>query len=57
MNETEITQVLGLNDVPGIILGKYNGNIVKMPFESYFNKNIFAAGSSRKYENHRICTY
>lgn len=39
-------QVLGFNEVPGIILGKYNGNIVKLPFESYFNKNICVFGSS-----------
>ncbi len=57
MNESEMTQVLGLNSVPGIILGKYNGNIVKLPFESYFNKNMCVFGSSRKYENNRICTY
>ena len=47
MNETELKEVLGINDIPGIILGKYNGNIVKLPFESYFNKNICVFGSSR----------
>lgn len=46
MNEKEMQQVLGFNEVPGIILGKYNGNIVKLPFESYFNKNICVFGSS-----------
>lgn len=40
MQENEIKQILGINDVPGIILGKYNSNIVKLPFNSYFNKNI-----------------
>lgn len=40
MNEKNISEVLGLNDVPGIILGKYNNNIVKLPFDSHFNKNI-----------------
>lgn len=40
MNEKKISEVLGLNDVPGIILGKYNNNIVKLPFDSHFNKNI-----------------
>lgn len=42
----EITQVLGINNVPGIILGKYNNDIVKLPFSSYFNKNICVFGSS-----------
>lgn len=50
----EITKVLGINDVPGIILGKYKNDIVKLPFKSYFNKNICVFGSSRKYENNRI---
>ena len=54
MPEKEIEQVLGINDIPGIILGKYNENIVKLPLESYFNKNICVFGSSRKYENNRI---
>ncbi len=47
MQENEIKQVLGINDVPGIILGKYNSDIVKLPFNSYFNKNICVFGSSR----------
>ena len=47
MSENEIPQVLGLNSIPGIILGKYNKKIVKLPFESYFNKNICVFGSSR----------
>lgn len=47
MQEKEISQILGVNNIPGIILGKYNGNIVKLPFESYFNKNICVFGSSR----------
>ena len=46
MQEKEVSNVLGANDVPGIILGKYNNNIVKLPFESYFNKNICVFGSS-----------
>lgn len=40
MNENEIGEVLGFNNVPGIILGKYKGKIVKLPFDSHFNKNI-----------------
>ena len=47
MQEKDIKNILGINDTPGIILGKYNGNIVKLPFESYFNKNICVFGSSR----------
>lgn len=47
MQEKEISKILGTNDIPGIILGKYNGTIVKLPFESYFNKNICVFGSSR----------
>lgn len=46
MDEKEIEEVLSLEDIPGIILGKYNGNIVKLPFDSYFNKNITVFGSS-----------
>lgn len=46
MNETELKEVLGINDIPGIILGKLNGNIIKLPFDSYFNKNIAVFGSS-----------
>ena len=46
MPENEISKILGINDSPGIILGKYNNNIVKLPFESYFNKNICVFGSS-----------
>ncbi len=51
MSESEMRQVLSFNDIPGIILGKYKGNIVKLPFDSYFNKNICVFGSSRQYEN------
>lgn len=47
MSQTEMTEVLGLDEVPGIILGKYNNRLVKLPFESYFNKNICVFGSSR----------
>lgn len=46
MSENEIPTVLGLNDTPGIILGKYNSNLVKLPFNSFFNKNISVFGSS-----------
>ena len=46
MHEKDINEVLGINNTPGIILGKYNGDIIKLPFESYFNKNICVFGSS-----------
>ena len=39
-------QVLGIDENPGIILGKYNNKLVKLPFDSYFNKNICVFGSS-----------
>lgn len=54
MPESEINQVFGLNETPGIILGKYNGNIVKLPFDSYFNKNIMVFGSSGSMKTIRI---
>lgn len=54
MPESEINQVLGFNETPGIILGKYNGNIVKLPFDSYFNKNIMIFGSSGSMKTIRI---
>jgi len=45
MNDKEAEQVLGLNNEPGIILGKKNGKPVVLPFKSYFNKNILVLGS------------
>ena len=54
MPESEIPNILGINETPGIILGKHNNNLIKLPFESYFNKNICVFGSSRKYENNRF---
>ena len=45
MNEKEMTEILSF-DKPGIILGKYNNRFVKLPFDSYFNKNICVFGSS-----------
>ena len=45
MNGKEMKQVLSF-DKPGIILGKYNNRFVRLPFESYFNKNICVFGSS-----------
>ena len=54
MPEDEMKQILSINDVPGIILGKYFGNIVKLPFYSYFNKNIMVFGSSGSMKTIRI---
>ena len=46
LNENEINSILGKNDTPGLILGKKNNEIIKLPFNSYFNKNICVFGSS-----------
>ena len=54
MPEDEMKQILSINDVPGIILGKYFGNIVILPFDSYFNKNIMVFGSSGSMKTIRI---
>ena len=46
MSDEELEEVLGKGDIPGLILGKRNGEIIKLPFDSYFNKNIAVFGSS-----------
>lgn len=46
LNDKEIKAILGKGNVPGIILGKRNGEIIKLPFDSFFNKNIAVFGSS-----------
>lgn len=46
LSKKEISEVLSINNKPGIILGKYNNDIVRLPFDSYFNKNICIFGSS-----------
>lgn len=46
MNNDEIKKVLTTEDIPGIILGKKDNKIVKLPFNSYFNKNIAVFGAS-----------
>ena len=53
MNEKEMTEVLSF-DKPGIILGKYNNKFVKLPFDSYFNKNMSVFGSSGSMKTIRI---
>lgn len=45
MTDKEAEKVLGLNNEPGILLGKKNGKPVVLPFKSYFNKNILVIGS------------
>lgn len=40
MSDKEINSTLGNDNSSGIILGKYKENILKLSFESYFNKNI-----------------
>ena len=57
MNENEMADVLSTDNKPGIILGKYNNNIVKLPFESHFNKNICVFGSSGSMKTIRFCAY
>lgn len=47
LDKTNISNILGVDNIPGIILGKYDNSVVKLPFESYFNKNICVFGSSR----------
>lgn len=46
MSFEEMKNILGINNIPGIILGKHNDNIIKLPLDSYFNKNMCVFGSS-----------
>ena len=46
MTENEMKNTLGFDNTPGIILGKYNNKIVKLPFTSNLNKNVCVFGSS-----------
>lgn len=55
MNQEEASNVLGLNNEEGLLLGKKDNKKVVLPFKSFFNKNILVIGSSRKYENCWIC--
>jgi len=55
MQEKEMTEVLSF-DKPGIILGKYNNKFVRLPFDSYFNKNICVFGSSGSMKTIRFST-
>ncbi|MBO6233719.1 MAG: hypothetical protein J6I85_02745 [Clostridia bacterium] len=57
LNENELNSILGKNNVPGIILGKQNTDIIKLPFDSKFNKNITVFGSSGSMKTIRIFNY
>ena len=47
LSEKEIKDIFGINNSKnGIVLGKHNNNIIKLPFDSYLNKNIAVFGSS-----------
>lgn len=54
LNDDEINNILGKDNTPGLILGKRNNEIIKLPFESYFNKNIAVFGSSGSMKTIRI---
>ncbi len=57
MEENELRNVLGIDNVPGIILGKNKGHLVKLPFDSHFNKNICIFGSSGSMKTIRLFNY
>ena len=57
LNDNEIDGILGRNNVPGIILGKRNNDIIKLPFDSFFNKNISVFGSSGSMKTIRFSYY
>lgn len=54
LSNEEINSILGKSNTPGIILGKKNEEIIKLPFDSYFNKNIAVFGSSGSMKTIRI---
>lgn len=55
LNNKEIDKILGRNNTQGIILGKKNNDIIKLPFNSHFNKNIAVFGSSGSMKTIRVC--
>lgn len=57
LNDEDIDKILGKNNIPGIILGKKNNEIIKLPFDSHFNKNIAVFGSSGSMKTIRIFSY
>lgn len=54
LNDDEINSILGKGNTPGLILGKRNNEIIKLPFDSHFNKNIAVFGSSGSMKTIRI---
>ena len=54
LNDNDIDNILGRNNVPGLILGKKNNDIIKLSFDSYFNKNIAVFGISGSMKTIRI---
>ena len=46
LSDDEAKEILGLNNEPGILLGKKDEKNVVLPFDSFFNKNILVVGSS-----------
>lgn len=54
LNNDEINNILGKNNTPGLILGKKDNDIIKLPFDSHFNKNIAVFGSSGSMKTIRI---
>ena len=57
LDDNEIDKILGKNNVPGIILGKKEKDIIKLPFDSFFNKNIAVFGSSGSMKTIRFSYY
>jgi type IV secretory pathway TraG/TraD family ATPase VirD4 len=57
LSDNELNNILGKNKVPGLILGKKDNDIIKLPFDSHFNKNISVFGSSGSMKTIRIFNY
>lgn len=57
LSDNELNSILGKNNVPGLILGKKDNDIIKLPFSSYFNKNIAVFGSSGSMKTIRFSYY
>lgn len=57
MNDKEIDKILGRNETKGIILGRKENDIIKLPFDSFLNKNIAVFGSSGSMKTIRLFNY
>jgi type IV secretory pathway TraG/TraD family ATPase VirD4 len=57
LSDNELNNILGKNKAPGLILGKKDNDIIKLPFDSHFNKNISVFGSSGSMKTIRIFNY